>query len=61
MGKGTVDALIREVIKGQVFFGIAECFIATARFLTSPQMSSVDTSASTLSLLWSELKYCPAS
>lgn len=61
VGKGTVEALIREVIKGQVFFGTGECFIAAARFLTSLQMSSVDTSVSTLSLLWGELNYCAAS
>lgn len=33
VGKGTVEVLIMGVIKGQVFFGIGVCFIATARFL----------------------------
>lgn len=61
MGKGTVEALIREVIKGQAFFGSRECFTATARFLTSLQMSSVDVSVSALSLLWGELNHCAAS
>lgn len=57
MGKGTVEALIREVIKGQgvFFWGVEECFIAAARFLTSLQMSSVDTGVSTPSLLWVNL------
>lgn len=59
--KGTVEALIREVIKGRVFFGAGECFTATAGFLTSLQMSSVDTSVSTPRLLWGELNCCAAS
>lgn len=59
MGKGTVEALIRVVIKEQrllgfyfFFLGVEECFIAAALFLTSLQMSSVDTGVSTASLLW---------
>lgn len=52
-----MEALIREVIKGQggFFWGVEECFIAAARFLTSLQMSSVDTGVSTPSLLWVNL------
>lgn len=56
-----MEALIREVIKGQVCFGIGECFIGAAGFLTSLRMSSVDTSVSPLPLLWGELNYCAAS
>lgn len=61
VGKGALEALIRDVIKGQLLLGIGGCFIATGWFLTSLQMSSVGTGVSTLSLLWGELNCCAGS
>lgn len=59
-----MEVLIIGIIKGQVFFGIGGCFIATAHFFfffTSLQMSRVDTGVSTPSLLCDELNSCAAS